>query len=119
MNIAIWIIQGLAALGFIYSGWLKAFQYEKAKESWGWVTEVPKGFVFFIGLAELLGAIGLIVPHALNIMPILTPLAATGLAAVVLFGAIFHLARKEYREILVNIVFFTFALIVALGRFYS
>jgi len=117
MNIAIWIIQGLAALGFIYSGWLKAFQYEQAKASWGWVKEVPKGFVLFIGLAELLGAIGVILPQALNLMPILTPLAATGLAAVVLFGAIFHIARKEYREILVNVVFFTLALIVAIARF--
>ncbi|RJE88307.1 DoxX family protein [Paenibacillus sp. 1011MAR3C5] len=83
----------------MYSGWLKAFQYEKAKASWGWVKEVPKGLVFFIGLAELLGGIGVILPQALDIMPLLTPLAATGLATVVLFGAIFHIARKEYREL--------------------
>lgn len=117
MTITIWIIQGLAALGFVYSGWLKAFQYHKAKASWGWVKDVSKGFVVFIGLAELVGALGLILPQALNITPILTPIAATGLAAVVLFGALFHVTRKEYREIGVNIVFFALAVFVAISRF--
>lgn len=82
MNIALWIVQGVAALGFVYSGWLKAFQYKKAKESWGWVKDVPKAFVVFIGLAELLGALGIILPHATNIAPVLTPIAATGLAVI-------------------------------------
>lgn len=117
MNIAIWIIQGLAALGFVYSGWLKAFQYEKAKESWVWVKDVSKEFVVFIGLAELFGALGIILPQALNIAPVLTPIAATGLAAVVLFGALYHVSRKEYREISVNIVFFALTVFVAISRF--
>ncbi|MGO4373850.1 DoxX family protein [Paenibacillus sp. MCAF20] len=117
MNIALWIVSGLAALAFIYSGWLKAFQYEKAKASWGWVKDVSKGVVVFIGLAELIGAIGIILPQALNIAPVWTPIAATALAAVVLFGALLHVTRKEYREIGVNFVFFTLAVIVAIGRF--
>ncbi|SFE82042.1 DoxX-like family protein [Paenibacillus algorifonticola] len=117
MNIALWIVQGLVALGFVYSGWLKAFQYEKAKASWGWVQDVSKKFVVFIGLAELLGAIGIILPQATNVSPVLTPIAAIGLAAVVLFGALFHVKRKEYREISVNIVFFAFAVFVAISRF--
>ncbi|ANY66641.1 DoxX family protein [Paenibacillus sp. BIHB 4019] len=113
MNITLWIVQGLVALGFLYSGWLKAFQYKKAKASWGWVKDVSKGFVAFIGLTELLGAIGIILPQATNILPVLTPIAATALAVVVLFGALFHIKRKEYREISVNIVFFAFAVFVA------
>ncbi|MCK0469839.1 DoxX family protein [Halalkalibacter sp. APA_J-10(15)] len=117
MNIALWIVQGLAALGFVYSGWLKAFQYEKAKASWGWVKDVPKTFVAFIGVAELVGAFGLILPQAMNIAPILTPIAATGLATVVLLGALFHVARKEYRDIGVNIVFFVLTAFIVIGRF--
>jgi uncharacterized membrane protein YphA (DoxX/SURF4 family) len=117
MNIALWIVSGLAALAFIYSGSLKVFQYEKAKASWGWVKDVSKGFVVFIGLAELLGAIGIILPQALNVAPVWTPIAATALAAVVLFGALLHVNRKEYREIGVNLVFFALAVIVAIGRF--
>ncbi|GIO32870.1 MULTISPECIES: DoxX family protein [Paenibacillus] len=117
MNFVIWIIQGLVALGFVYSGWLKAFQYETAKKSWGWVKDVSKGFVVFIGLAELVGALGVILPQALDIAPVLTPIAATGLAVVVLLGALFHIKRKEYRDIGVNIVFFALAVFVAICRF--
>lgn len=117
MNITIWIVQGLAALGFIYSGWLKALQYDKAAASWGWVKNVPKALVVFIGLVELVGAVGLILPEALQIAPVLTPIAATALAVVVLLGAILHVTRKEYREIGVNAVFFVLAALVALGRF--
>ncbi|MGO4110401.1 DoxX family protein [Paenibacillus sp. YAF4_2] len=117
MNITLWIIQGLAALAFVYSGWLKAFQYNKATAAWGWVKDVPKGLVIFIGLAELVGAIALILPQALNVAPILTPIAATALAAVVLSGAVLHLTRKEYREIGVNLVFIVLATVVAVGRF--
>jgi uncharacterized membrane protein YphA (DoxX/SURF4 family) len=117
MNIALWIVQGLVALGFVYSGWLKAFQYEKAKASWGWVKNVSKEFVVFIGLVELLGVLGIILPDATNVSPVLTPIAAIGLAAIVLFGALFHVKRKEYREISVNIVFFVFTVFVAISRF--
>ncbi|OPH50566.1 DoxX family protein [Paenibacillus ferrarius] len=117
MNVALWIVQGLVALGFVYSGWLKAFQYEKAKAAWGWVKDVPKELVFFIGLVELLGALGIILPQVANVWPVLTPIAAIGLAAVVLAGALFHVKRKEYREISVNFVFFAFAVFVAISRF--
>ncbi|NOU78277.1 DoxX family protein [Paenibacillus sp. LMG 31459] len=117
MNIALWIVQGIAAAGFVYSGWLKAFRYGQAKKSWGWVSDVPKALVVFIGVAELLGAGGLILPYSLNIVPVLTPVAAAALAVTVLGGALFHIKRKEYREIGVNIVFIVLALIVAVGRF--
>ncbi|WP_240420662.1 DoxX family protein [Paenibacillus periandrae] len=116
MNITLWIVQGILALGFIFSGWMKAFQYEKAKASWPWVKEVSRGLVFFIGIAELLGVFGLILPQATNIAPVLTPLAATLLAAVVLAGAVFHVKRKEYQQIVVNIIFLVLAVFVAVGR---
>ncbi|MDN4601480.1 DoxX family protein [Paenibacillus sp. F6_3S_P_1C] len=117
MNMALWIVQGILGVGFIFSGWMKAFQYEKAKKSWPWANEVPRGLVFFIGIVELVGVIGLIVPQATDIAPVLTPLAAIGLAMVVLLGAIFHIARKEYKQIGVNIVFLALAVIVAIVRF--
>ncbi|GAA4837660.1 hypothetical protein GCM10023310_14070 [Paenibacillus vulneris] len=116
MNVGLWIVQGILALGFIYSGWLKAFQYEAAKTSWTWVSDVPKNLVFFIGLVELLGVIGLILPQALKIVPVLTPIAAAGLAVIVLLGAVFHIMRGEYGEIVVNFIFLALALFVAIGR---
>lgn len=84
--------------------------------SWPWVKEVSRGFVAFIGIAELLGVLVLILPQATNIAPVLTPIAAIGLAAIVLFGAVFHAQRKEYKEIGVNIVFLALAVLVAIGR---
>lgn len=116
MNIALWIVQGVLALGFMFSGWMKAVQYEKGAAAWGWVKEVPRGLVVAIGILELLGAVGLVLPLATNVAPILTPVAAIALATVVLFGALFHLLRKEYREIGVNVVFIVLAAIVAVGR---
>jgi hypothetical protein len=95
---------------------MKAFKYEKVKTSWPWVKEVSRGFVFFIGIVELIGVIGLIIPQATNIAPVLTPLAGIGLAAIVLFGAVFHAKRKEYQEIGVNVVFLVLAVFVAMGR---
>ncbi|MBW7456997.1 DoxX family protein [Paenibacillus sepulcri] len=116
MNIALWIVQGILGAGFIFSGWMKAFQVEKAAASWHWVKEVSRGLVLFIGIAELVGVIGLIVPQAMNVAPVLTPIAAFGLAAIVLLGAIFHAKRKEYREIGLNLVFLVLAVFVAAGR---
>lgn len=117
MNMATWIIQGLLALVFIYSGWLKAFQYEKVKASWGWVKTVPRGFVNFVGLIELAGAIGLILPQATGITPVLTPLAAIGLAVIVFCGGVIHLRRNEYKEIIWNMIFCVLAVFVAVVRF--
>ncbi|AZN38797.1 DoxX family protein [Paenibacillus albus] len=117
MNITLWIVQGLAVLAFAYGGWLKAVQYEKARAEWGWVSSVPRAFVVLIGVAELIGVVGLIVPQATGIAPIWTPIAATALAVVVLLGALLHLVRKEYREVGVNAVFIALAVIVAIGRF--
>ena len=117
MNIALWVFQVILGVGFIYSGWLKAVQYEKATQSWAWVNDVPRGLVFLIGVLELLGAIGLIVPQATNMAPIWTPLAATALAVVVLLGAFLHLKRGEYREIGVNLVFLALSIFIAIGRF--
>ncbi|MCC3376323.1 DoxX family protein [Cohnella sp. REN36] len=116
MNIALWIVQGVLVIGFVFSGWMKAFRQEKAKASWPWAGEVPKGLVAFIGIAELIGALGLILPQATGIAPNLTPIAAIGLGAIVLFGAVFHVMRKEYREIGVNVVFLALAVFVAFGR---
>lgn len=117
MNTALWIVQGLLASGFVYSGWMKAFMRRQAAVSWSWVNDVPATLVCAIGLAELLGAIGLIVPWATGIAPSWTPVSAAALAAVVALGALFHIARQEYREIGVNLVFVALALFVAIGRF--
>lgn len=90
--------------------------YRVVKKTWAWVNDVPQSLVVLIGIAELLGALGLILPWALNITPVLTPITAIALAMVTLLGMLFHISRKEYREIGVNIFFIVLALIIAFGR---
>ncbi|MFJ7828387.1 DoxX family protein [Psychrobacillus sp. NPDC096623] len=116
MNIALWIVQIILALMFVMAGFTKAFQYEKAKSSLPWVKDSSKGLVTFIGVAELLGGIGLIVPYAIGIAPILTPIAALGLGLVMILAAVFHAKRKENQAIGMNIILLALALFVAIGR---
>ncbi|MGF9698647.1 MULTISPECIES: DoxX family protein [Paenibacillus] len=116
MNVTLWIVQIILAAGFVYSGWMKTVGIESSKKTWAWVNDVPKSLVVWIGIAELLGALGLVLPWALNMAPVLTPIAAIALAAVALSGMLFHIRRTEYREIGVNIFFVVLALIVAIGR---
>lgn len=117
MNIALWIVQGILALMFIIAGMTKTFQYEKAKAGMPWVSEYPKGLVTFIGVSELLGGIGLIVPYATGIAPVLTPIAAIGLAIIMLFAAVFHAKRKENQAIGMNVILLALAVFVAIFRF--
>ncbi|MFP3321699.1 DoxX family protein [Planococcus sp. SIMBA_160] len=116
MNIALWIIQGLLALMFISAGSTK-LQYEKAKKALPWVSNHSKGFIAFIGAAEVLGGIGLILPLALGIAPILTPLAALGLLLIMVFATAFHAKRGEYKAIITNVVIIGLTLFVAIVRF--
>lgn len=119
MNIALWIVQGLLAAMFLMAGAMKVFQYENAKEKLPWVKDVSRGLVSFIGISELLGAIGLVVPHASGIFSILTPIAAIGIATIMLLAAGFHAKRKEMSGVMANVVFLTLAVFVAYGRFNS
>lgn len=116
MNIALWVVQILLALMFVSAGFMKAFQYEKVKASMPWVKEYSKGFVTFIGVSELLGGIGLIVPYATGIAPILTPIAGIALAVVMVLAAGFHVKRKEYQAIGMNVILLALAVFVAIGR---
>lgn len=102
---------------FLMAGSMKIFQYEKAKEKLPWVKDVSKGLVSFIGLSELLGAMGLVLPGATGILPSLTSLAALGIALIMLLAAGFHGKRKEFSGVATNIVFLSLAVFVAYGRF--
>ena len=117
MNTALWIAQGLLAAMYLMAGVIKTFQTAKAKEQMPWAKDRSDGFVRFVGISELLGAIGLILPLVTGILPWLTPLAAIGLIIIQLL-AIFteHLPKKEYNVIPVNVVLIALAVFVVFGR---
>ncbi|HZM84019.1 MAG TPA: DoxX family protein [Candidatus Limnocylindrales bacterium] len=119
MNIALWICQGLLAVIFAVSG---AFKISKSKQ---WLVDNGQtGVVFFpqpairaIATLELLGVAGIILPWATGIAPILTPLAASGFALLMVGAAICHTKLREPRNVAINAVIFVIAVFVAYGRF--
>ncbi len=117
MNIALWVVQGLLALAFLLAGAMKSFApLENLKKNMAWVGQVPVGLVRFIGVAELLGGIGLILPAVTHILPWLTAAAAIGLVLVMISAAVYHASHKEWSSIGVNVVLLLLALFIVLGR---
>lgn len=118
MNVALWIIAIVVAAAFLAAGLTKLSQpKEKLVATMGWAADFSAGTVKFIGAIEILGAIGLILPAAVGIAPILTPLAATGLAIVMVLATVVHARRKELSNIAITVVLFILAAFVAVMRF--
>jgi uncharacterized membrane protein YphA (DoxX/SURF4 family) len=118
MHIAIWIIQGILALMFLMAGMMKSTQpKDKLVKSLPWVNDFSLQTVRFIGISELLGAIGIIVPSLTGIYPILSPIAAIGLVVIMILASAHHLPKKEFREVGFNATLLILALAVAIYRF--
>lgn len=116
MTYVLWLAQILLALAFLAAGAMHAFRYEQAKRQMPWVSALPKGRVRTIGFLEMLGAVGLILPALTGVLPWLTPLAAVGLASVMISAIVFHFTRRESRSIVANVVLGVLAFAVAYGR---
>ncbi len=119
MNIVLWIMQALLGLAFLGAGYNHGFRAEQMKSQQGgqWVAALPRGLLTFIALCEFLGGVGVILPAVTGILPWLTPLAAALLAVMMLLAAGFHLMRREYPNIVFNLVLLALAAFVAYGRF--
>jgi putative oxidoreductase len=118
MNILLWVVQVLLACAFGMAGVMKSTQPVEALVQGGmaWAGQMPLAMVRFIGVSELLGAIGLILPAATKIKPFLTPLAALGLLTIMILAMAFHLSRGEVQATPINIVLGGLAAFVAWGR---
>ncbi len=118
MNIVLWIVQILLAFAFLGAGVSKTFMpIEQLSAQMPWVLDVnPLLMVRLPGIAEILGALGLILPSATRIQPKLTVWAAYALALVMALAAGFHLMRGETADIVPNLVLLALSLFVAYGR---
>ena len=116
LNVVLWIIQVLLALLFGFAGMMKLVTpiAELAKNA-EWITSSP-GLVRFIGVSEVAGALGLLLPALTRIMPKLTPLAAAGLAVIMLLASAFHVARGEMSHVPLTVIIGALAVFVAWGR---
>lgn len=117
MNIAIWIIQVLAAFVFIMAGWMKLTQpFEKLAERMNYVKSFSPTQIRLIGTAEVTGALGLILPGLTRILPVLTPIAAVCLV-LLMCGAIYtHIRLHEVDKLKSPALPLVLALLVAIGR---
>jgi uncharacterized membrane protein YphA (DoxX/SURF4 family) len=120
MNVFLWIVAGVLAAFFLAAGLTKLSQ-SKAKLNenprMGWTQDFSAGTLKLIGTFEVLGALGLILPGAFDIAPVLVPLAASGLAVIMIGAIITHARRKESQPIIINSVVLIVALVVAIFRF--
>ncbi|MBL7829865.1 MAG: DoxX family protein [Saprospiraceae bacterium] len=117
LHIALWVVQSLLAIMFLMAGANKLFQsIPELAKMLPWVTQVPEGMVRFIGISELIGGLGLLLPSILRVKPNLTPYAAIGLAVIMLFATIFHIMQGETSVIAMPIIFMVMAVFVAWGR---
>ncbi|MCW2912296.1 MAG: DoxX family protein [Actinomycetia bacterium] len=118
MNIVIWVLQVLLAAAFAAAGLMKLTQPRtKLTQNMGWVEDFSDSGVKGIGGVELLAAIGLILPAATKILPVLTPLAATGLVLLMIGAIVTHVRRNENQMIAPAAVLLILAAVVTWARF--
>ncbi len=120
MNVVLWILQVVLAAIMLMAGAMKVRQgKEKLLEEprMAWVEDFSDSTIRMIGVLEVAAAVGLILPWWLDIAPILTPLAAVGVVAIML-GAIYtHRRRGEIQQVAGNVAIAIVAVVVAIGRF--
>ena len=114
LNVALWSVQGFLALFFLAAGAPKLLG--RGLERWTGFSDLARPLVVFIGFTEVLGAAGLVLPMATGVLPWLTPLAAVGLALIVLMAAGFHLRADERLNALESGFWASIAAVIAIGR---
>ncbi len=117
LNIVLWVLQVVLTVMYFMAGYQKAFgDLSVVVKTIFWVGYTPAPLVRFIGISELLGAIGLILPAALKIRPQLTTLAAAGISVIMLLANLTHAFRGEFFMLPVTLSLFAIATFIAYGR---
>ena len=119
MNALLWTLSIVLATIYVVSGSSKLVAPRErllAVPGMGWIESTPMERVRTIGTLEIAGAIGLIVPWASGILPLLTPLAAAGLAAVQVGAMWTHIGRGEHEHLWLNVLLLVAAVLIAVGR---
>lgn len=117
LHYSLWVVQALLGAAFLMAGFMKATTpLDQLAASMAWVTHAPGALVRFIGVSEIAGGLGLILPAATRIKPILTPIAAAALVVVMVLAFLTHLVLGEVEGLPVNVVLGGLAGFVAWGR---
>jgi hypothetical protein len=117
-NLALWILQWTLCTLLLAVGIAKfALSSDALHSMMPWSAAVPVWFVRFIAIAEITGAVGLVVPSWLRVIPEATPWAACGIVGMQWLALAFHLGRQEWFMTPVNIMLGLAAALIAWGRF--
>lgn len=116
MNILLWVLQALLGLQFFFVGIMHFIVPPGLPAMMSWMYELPTALHYFSGTAEILAALGLILPGLTRIQTRLTPLAALGLVFVMAGAVVFHITRGELPNIFLNLILTGLAGFVAYGR---
>ncbi len=117
MNAVLWLLQILLALAFVALGLLMLTRSrERLLKVAGWVEDFPESVVRVIGAVELLGAAGLLLPLLVPGAGAVVPVAALGLAVLLVGAVVTHLLRREQDEVATPVVLLIAAALVAAGR---
>lgn len=118
MEIVAWVLQVLLGLLFVYHAYILLAPNPEQLRQRGmtWVIEIPAALRVFAGAAEGLAGLGLILPWATGVLPWLTPLAALGLVLLMAGAVVVHIPRREYPNIVLNLVLLVLAAAVAYVR---
>lgn len=111
-----WVFSIVLAAVFLITGINRAFRYEKSRDLFPWVKDLPRPLVQAIGVVEILGAVGLILPVVTGIYSWLTPVAALALALLMLIAAGFHARRRDAAEAYLNVLLLVLLSFVAYLR---
>ena len=118
VDVVLWIAQGLLAAAFVAAGTSKLLQpRERPRHSSNWAQEFPPIVIKTISVLEIVAALGLVLPAVLDIVTVLTPAAATGVAGLMIGAVATHSRRAEWRPLGLNLVLLALAAFVAWGRF--
>jgi hypothetical protein len=121
MNTATWIVQGLLALAMVGAGAMKLVKSRKdllsSGASMAWAEDFSDGGVKLIGVLEVVAAVGLVLPWALQVAPALTPLAGVGVALLMIGALVVHLRRNESKAVGGPVLLALLGAFVAVSRF--
>jgi putative oxidoreductase len=114
MNIMLWVLQVLLAAAFFAHGWLFLSPPPDIAEQMN--ASLPRWFQLFLGVAELLAAVGLTLPGLTRIMPWLVAWAAGGIMIVTAAATVFHLVRGEMSSAVITLLLLAMGTVVAYTR---
>lgn len=116
-NIALWVAQAFITATFTWAACVKlGYEIPRLAAMWPWTGELPEPIVRALGLIDLAGGLGVLLPALTRIKPGLTVLAAWCCVALQVCAMLFHLSRGEAAAVPVNIVFLAVCVFIAWGR---